>query len=83
MGGDPNIPEDTYSAGQALFDGSNPSRVIQRSEQYFMTPEKDYELIGQVGNVVFLEGLVRYKGAWYIYYGTADSKIAVAKWEEA
>lgn len=79
MGGDPNIPEDTYSAGQALFNASNPIQLISRTEEYFMTPDKPYEEVGQVGNVVFLEGLVRYKGAWFLYYGTADSKIAVAK----
>ena len=26
----------------------------------------------------FLEGLVYFKGRWFLYYGTADSKIAVA-----
>jgi hypothetical protein len=33
----------------------------------------------QVGNVVFIEGLVFFKGRWLLYYGTADSKIAVAE----
>ena len=26
----------------------------------------------------FVEGLVNYKNKWFLYYGTADSKIAVA-----
>jgi predicted GH43/DUF377 family glycosyl hydrolase len=43
-----------------------------------MKPEKDYEIAGQVNQVCFLEGLVKYKGRWFVYYGTADSKIAVA-----
>lgn len=77
-GGDPTLPEGTYTAGQLLFDVTNPQKLLNRSEDYFMKPEEDYEIVGQVGNVVFLEGLVCYKGTWYIYYGTADSKIAVA-----
>jgi len=77
-GGDPALPEGTYSAGQVLLNVRNPSEVLKRSEEYFFTPTKDYEIIGQVNNVVFLEGLVFYKNKWYLYYGTADSKIAVA-----
>jgi len=37
-----------------------------------------YEITGQVANVVFLEGLVFFRGSMLLYYGTADSKIAVA-----
>ncbi|XP_037040495.1 1,4-beta-mannosyl-N-acetylglucosamine phosphorylase-like [Bradysia coprophila] len=77
-GGDPTLPEGTYAAGQLLFDKTNPQKVLKRSAGYFMKPEEEYEIVGQVGNVVFLEGLVCYKGTWFIYYGTADSKIAVA-----
>jgi beta-1,2-mannosidase len=25
-----------------------------------------------------VEGLVRFKNRWYLYYGTADSRVAVA-----
>jgi hypothetical protein len=38
-----------------------------------------YEITGQVANVVFLEGLVFHRGEMLLYYGTADSKIAVAR----
>ena len=77
-GGDPEIPEGTYSAGQILFDPNEPTRVLQRTDQYFFKPDKPYEITGQVNNVVFLEGLVFFKGQYFLYYGTADSKIAVA-----
>jgi beta-1,2-mannosidase len=43
-----------------------------------MKPEKPYELTGQVNQVVFIEGLVYFKKKYFLYYGTADSKIAVA-----
>lgn len=77
-GGDSNLPRGTYSAGQVLLNATNPIQVLSRLENYFFTPEKDYEVIGQVNNVVFLQGLVSFNGSWYLYYGTADSKIALA-----
>ncbi|MFN7119762.1 MAG: glycoside hydrolase family 130 protein [Saprospiraceae bacterium] len=68
----------TYTAGQALFDRNNPVKLLDRTDTYFFKPDKPYEHTGQVNEVVFLEGLVWFKDQWYLYYGTADSKIAVA-----
>ncbi|MGA9120362.1 MAG: glycoside hydrolase family 130 protein [Bacteroidota bacterium] len=79
--GDASLPSGTYAAGQALFAGDDPTRLIGRSASYFFHPEKPYEKTGQVNNVCFLEGLVRFKGRWLLYYGTADSRIAVALWD--
>lgn len=39
----------------------------------------EFEKTGQVGNVCFVEGLVYFNHKWFLYYGTADSKIAVAE----
>ena len=76
--GDSSLAEGTYAAAQALMDPNDPTRLISRTEGYFLKPEKDYEIKGQVNHVCFIEGLVPYKGKWFLYYGTADSKIAVA-----
>ena len=76
--GDSKLPDGNYAAGQVLLDLQNPSRVIKRSTMNFLTPDKPYEITGQVNNVCFAEGLVYYKSTWFLYYGTADSKIAVA-----
>ena len=76
--GDPGIPPGAYCAGQALFDKIDPTRLVGRLEQNFMRPEKPYEISGQINQVCFLEGMVPFKGRWFLYYGTADSKIAVA-----
>ncbi|GAB3177152.1 glycoside hydrolase family 130 protein [Telluribacter humicola] len=73
-----NLPEGTYTAGQFLFNAEEPDKLIDRTKSYFMKPDKAYEITGQVNNVTFLEALVPYKGRWWLYYGTADSKIAVA-----
>jgi predicted GH43/DUF377 family glycosyl hydrolase len=76
--GDTTLPEGTYAAGQALFDKNDPRKILHRMDTPFMKPDKPYEINGQVNNVCFIEGLVKYKGKWFLYYGTADSKIAVA-----
>jgi predicted GH43/DUF377 family glycosyl hydrolase len=52
--------------------------LIDRAEAYFIHPDKDYERVGEVNEVCFVEGLVYFKDKWFLYYGTADSKIAVA-----
>ncbi len=75
---DPNLSKFTYAAGQALFDKNAPHKLIDRTESYFIHPDKDYEKIGEVNEVCFVEGLVHFKNKWFLYYGTADSKIAVA-----
>jgi predicted GH43/DUF377 family glycosyl hydrolase len=76
--GDKNLPDGNYAAGQILLNKVNPAEVLERSDNYFITPDKDYEITGQVNNVCFVEGLVHFKKRWFLYYGTADSKIAVA-----
>jgi len=58
---DPALPEGTYSAGQVLLDPENPSNVIDRTESYFISPDRNYEMTGQVGNVCFVEGLSLFK----------------------
>jgi len=69
---------ETYSAGQVLMDKNDPSKIISRLNKSFIKPEKNYELNGQVNKVTFVEGLVHFNDKWFLYYGTADSKIAVA-----
>ena len=76
--GDKSLPDGIYTAAQVLFDKNDPTKIIDRMDTWFMRPEKPYEITGQVNQVCFLEGLTEFKNVWYLYYGTADSKIAVA-----
>jgi predicted GH43/DUF377 family glycosyl hydrolase len=76
--GDSSLPEGTYAGGQVLMDRNDPTRVKHRLEYCFIRPDRPYEITGQVGQVCFLEGLANFHGKWLLYYGTADSKIAVA-----
>ena len=75
---DLNLPKFTYAAGQALFDKDKPYKLLDRTKNYFIHPDKDYEKVGEVNEVCFVEGLVKFENKWFLYYGTADSKIAVA-----
>ncbi len=76
--GDKTLAVGTYAAAQVLFDKNDPTKIVKRMNTWFIKPEKPYELSGQVNQVCFVEGLTQFKGRWYLYYGTADSKIAVA-----
>lgn len=77
-GGDSEIAKGAYCSGQALFDVTDPTKLINRLEKNFLRPDQPYEIQGQVNQVCFIEGLVPYKDKWFLYYGTADSKIGVA-----
>lgn len=77
--GDTSLPEGTYAAGQVLLDKDNPLKLNKRMSDHFMHPDKPYEINGQVHRVCFLEGLAQFHNQWFLYYGTADSKIAVAR----
>lgn len=75
---DATLPKFTYSAGLALFSVSEPYKLINRTTTNFIKPDKPYERTGEVNEVCFVEGLVHFKEKWFLYYGTADSRIAVA-----
>ena len=76
--GDKKLQDGEYAAGQILSDKNDPTKVVDRCDENFFHPDRPYEITGQINNVCFLEGLVYFKGKWFLYYGTADSKIAVA-----
>jgi predicted GH43/DUF377 family glycosyl hydrolase len=79
--GDPELPKGAYCSGQALFSSTDPTLLIDRLDHYFLKPDQPYETEGQVNQVCFIEGLVPLNGKWFLYYGTADSKIGVAVME--
>jgi predicted GH43/DUF377 family glycosyl hydrolase len=70
-----------YGPGWVLFDRKDPSRVIARSERPFVLPALNWEKVGNVPNVIFLEGAVMKGGATSGkldlagYYGAADKYI--------
>jgi len=67
-----------YSSGQVQVNTTNPFDVIHRLDIPFMKVTEAYERVGQVDNVVFIEGMVFFKDKYYLYYGCGDSLLAVA-----
>jgi beta-1,2-mannobiose phosphorylase / 1,2-beta-oligomannan phosphorylase len=61
-----------YHLGAVLLDLQDPSKIVARSRRPFLSPEKDYERVGIVPNVVFTCGLVERDDSYIIYYGGAD-----------
>ncbi len=68
-----------YRTGVAVFDGKDPRRLIARSHAPVFAPEKQWEEVGQVPNVVFVEGMIRRGNRYWLYYGGADTYIGVAE----
>ncbi|MFT7031344.1 MAG: putative GH43/DUF377 family glycosyl hydrolase [Marinoscillum sp.] len=67
-----------YSACAALLDLNDPTKEIARLPYPFFKPEETWELKGEVNNVVFPTGTALFDDTLYIYYGAADTRIAVA-----
>jgi beta-1,2-mannosidase len=77
--GDRALPERMYTAGQALFDARNPLKLLARTNAPFIRPTESYEKSGQyAAGTTFVEALIPFKGQWFLYYGTADSRVGVA-----
>jgi beta-1,2-mannosidase len=76
--GDPNLGPDAYAAGEALFDGNDPARLLTQADHPDLKPEMPYEKTGQyVAGTTFAEGLVYFHDRWFLYYGCADSLVGV------
>jgi predicted GH43/DUF377 family glycosyl hydrolase len=66
-----------YSAcAAALLDLDNPGKVISRLPYALFSPEYEWELKGDVNNVVFPTGTALFGDTLFIYYGAADSHVA-------
>ncbi len=69
-----------YSFGAAILDIDDPGKVLYRTRDYLLTPEKLYETTGFVPNVVFPCANLcdPATGRIAIYYGAADTCTALA-----
>jgi predicted GH43/DUF377 family glycosyl hydrolase len=76
--GDPDLGPNAYAAGEALFDSSDPTHLLHRTEHPVLKPMMPYEKIGQyAAGTTFAEGLVYFHDRWFLYYGCAASLVAV------
>ena len=78
-GGDPSLGPSAYAAGEALFDAKDPKKLLEQTDAPVLKPELSYEKTGQyAAGTTFAEGLVWFHNQWFLYYGCADSLVAVA-----
>lgn len=68
-----------YRTGWVLFDKKDPTKVLARSDEPIFAPEFDWEIKGQVPNVVFVEGLLQSGKRLRLYYGAGDTNTGVAE----
>lgn len=68
-----------YRTGVAILDRNDPRKLLWRRDTPIFSPEKEWEKVGQVPNVVFVEGMVRQNDRYLFYYGSADKYIGVAE----
>lgn len=69
-----------YSAGAALLDIDKPWKVLYRTKPYIISPQKIYECVGDVPNVVFPCAALHDAptGRITVYYGAADTVTCMA-----
>jgi predicted GH43/DUF377 family glycosyl hydrolase len=69
------IDIETFNMKPATFAATGKPRPearygpIARLERPTLVPDQANEVEGQVNQVVFTEGIVQFKGKWYLYYG--------------
>ena len=67
-----------YRLGLALLDLHDPTKVVSRTDEWIFGPKASYEREGDVDDVVFPCGWIVRNGTVSMYYGAADSCIALA-----
>lgn len=78
--GDPTLGPNAYAAGEAMFAANDPEKLIIRTEAPVLKPKEPFEKTGQyAAGTTFAEGLVRFHGRWFLYYGCADSTVGVVQ----
>jgi len=70
--------QDVYRLGLALLDLEDPARVIRRGDAWVLAPQTSFERSGDVNNVVFPCGWTCTGDELHLYYGAADTTMALA-----
>ncbi|HBG27208.1 MAG: glycosidase [Planctomycetes bacterium GWF2_41_51] len=70
-----------YRVGAMLLDLENPMKILHRSPDWLLQPEKTYETQGLYNGVIFPCGNVVIDGKLFVYYGGADKYVGLATCE--
>lgn len=72
-------PDRVFRMEAVLLDLENPLKIVGRTDGPILVPEKDYELYGNVPDVIFPEGALIEGKELLIYYGAADTMCCLAR----
>jgi predicted GH43/DUF377 family glycosyl hydrolase len=67
-----------FGVEAVLLDLEHPRHVIGRITDSLLNPQADYELRGDVPNIVFPSGALVKDDELYLYYGAADTRVGLA-----
>ncbi|GIW94610.1 MAG: hypothetical protein KatS3mg110_2651 [Pirellulaceae bacterium] len=67
-----------YAAGVMVLDGEDPCRIMGITRRPLLVPEEPFERDGFVPEVVFPTGVICRDERLWLYYGAADTAVAVA-----
>jgi predicted GH43/DUF377 family glycosyl hydrolase len=70
-----------YSLGAAVADLNQPHKIIKRGKEPILVPHEEYEIKGDVPNVIFTCGAILKDDKIYLYYSGADTVMCVATTE--
>lgn len=67
-----------YRLGALILDIDDPTKILYRSPEPFLTPSEDYEIDGFYPGVIFPCGQVVRDNVLHLYYGGADRFVGLA-----
>lgn len=67
-----------YRVGAVLMDLNDPRKIVARTKDFLMEPDRDFELCGIYEGCVFPTAAVVKNDTLYVYYGCADTYIGLA-----
>ncbi len=74
-------PNPSFGVEAVLLDLKNPLKVIGKTRTTLINPEEEYELKGEVANIVFPSGALVDKKELHLYYGAADTSCCLASFD--
>lgn len=67
-----------YKVGAMLLDLKNPTKILRCADEPVLEPKEEYENKGYKPGIVYVSGAIVKNGLLMVYYGAADSYVAVA-----
>lgn len=70
--------ERLFRIDAVLLDLNDPQKLIGQTVDPLLVPEEEYEIYGQVPDVIFPSSAMLEEGQFYIYYGACDTTVCRA-----